>query len=1392
MFLQLSFKFSKSMYFALLVIWLSIAMANGQDQLNLVIEKPELDDILNEDGINIITEDKLGFLWIGSWNGLFRYDGNQSINFTLKYEGLLGKKISYLFSSADSMVWIGTYSQGLYTFNINNNQIQKFYYSGDYKIRNVIYINQDKHGTIWVGTNDKLLSFKDNKLKEYELVETINGKPEKLMITAIGCDNYYKLWLGTNYGLYRFDPKTGAFTRAMPEINSYVSDILKFEDKIWICSKVGLFQLIPENETYRDAKPFHVSPNGTTIYTPSIRPVNNKPGLFWVTTQNTFYLINDRDNTSKPVRLFTGQSENANTIVQTCYETKSGVLWLGSLHGLFKANTNPKKFISYLNYEQRRMIYGLSAGPGNNLWIGTWGDGLHHMELNSLENQFKTREVQLGYTPLKEYTKYVYAVHSQKDATSVWFGTKGAGVVKLNINNGKYNGKVDWYNTASGKGVDDDYILGINEDLQGNIWAGSWDGKLYLYNKKSDRFSEVDFKYGSITNNKSAILKIYQPEKGILLLGTFGNGVIKLTLAENNIDVLRSETFFYREGERYFRANFINDIMMLNSNHVLIASDQGLYLVGKNNSIKEYSIADGLLSATFVILHKDLNHDVWVASDAGLSKMAFKDSGLISIQNYTSSDGLQKNLFQPRALAYTAEGKVFMGTSNGFICFFPKEITDTHFMEKVTLTELKLFNDIIEPGTKFNGKEILSRNIGQTQSISLAYEENTLTIGFSSMNFISPHRVKYAYKIEGLNADWSYTDARYPYAQYTRLPPGSWKFMVKCTNSDGNWSKEVTSLDIIINPPWWKSIYAYIFYAVLFVAMVVLIKYISDFKHKLELKQLEYKKDLEVFDLQLKFYTNISHEFRTPLALITGTIDLLKKKGLVDANNSEGFSKIDRYAKILKRLVDDIMDMRKVEKDTLNLNFQRYELTPFLKSLCGNFAQLFAQKDITFEFKSYVSDKVYIIADELRFESIIYNLLSNAFKFTPPQGKVSCTLTLFEKSVSGKSWYSKKKMRKFVKIAIADTGIGIPTDEQKLVFEQFYTASNNQNYSKLAGTGIGLPFVRKLIQLHNGIIEVKSEQGKGSEFIVYIPVEGNTGLDQVEYSPETETIAIPHSKKRQDNPVDGKEIKEGELILIVDDNADMREIIINCLPEKYRIIEAMDGEEAWQMALEHLPDLVITDILMPKMSGTELCEKIKTTDITNHIPVIMITALPTVQDRIAGLKMGADSYIPKPFETEHLLIRIEKLIESRRKLKYKLMRSFWAKPEIQDTDEKPDPNLEFINKVKSCVEKNISNPEYAIPDLCKELGLSNMQLFRKFKSAMDISANKFIRLMRLQKAKQLFERGGLNVAEVTYAVGFNDLRYFRTCFREVFGLTPSEFIKKVNNIETLDENDEDL
>ena len=544
---------------------------------------------------------------------------------------------------------------------------------------------------------------------------------------------------------------------------------------------------------------------------------------------------------------------------------------------------------------------------------------------------------------------------------------------------------------------------------------------------------------------------------------------------------------------------------------------------------------------------------------------------------------------------------------------------------------------------------------------------------------------------------------------------------------------------------------------------------------------MEQDQEIEMYDMRMRFYTNISHEFRTPLTLIMGLIGRLRINDDPE-KRSDFYEKIDRNAKILLRLITDLMDLRKIEKEEIRLRHDKINPSLFFRQSCESFTQLFSTKGLEFKYTDKIEEEVSILGDPVRLESVVYNLLSNAFKYTDKNGRVECEIDLVTRAFNQKSIlqfnYRTKEAREYLALKVSDTGVGMTRSQVRNIFNKFQ-GNNSQGLSEPTSTsyGIGLLFTKSLVELHHGFIDVESENNKGTTVTVYLPCTINSSTGLLTPKHKSDSILI-NSSESETAVLQEKITRKGDekIILVIDDNQEVRSLVKDILSPEYQIVEAADGLEGWQKASDIVPDLIVSDILMPGMDGNMLCEKIKSSNLTNHIPVILLTALPTSADRIKGLKHGADSYIPKPFEAEHLLVRIEKLISSRNLLKEKYMKDFLVKPE-KNAEIEVNPSAEYISRIKKYIEQNITEPEYDVADLCRDLGTSRMQLYRKLKATVGYSANELIRKIRLHKAAELLLRGDLNIAQVTYEVGFSDLQYFRMCFKDEFEVTPSQYIR---------------
>ncbi len=738
---------------------------------------------------------------------------------------------------------------------------------------------------------------------------------------------------------------------------------------------------------------------------------------------------------------------------------------------------------------------------------------------------------------------------------------------------------------------------------------------------------------------------------------------------------------------------------------------------------------------------------------------------------------------------------MFFGGINGFNAFYPDQVKDNPYVPPLVITAVKKFDTIAK------------RDISSADEIELSYKDKYLTIEFVALDYTIPEKNQYAYMMEGFDENWIYSGTR-RVASYTNLDPGNYVFKVKGSNNDGVWNEEGVSVRITITPPPWKTGWAYTLYALFTLSVLYGIRRYElnrmRLKNQLKLEHMEAEKLKELDHLKSRFFANISHEFRTPLTLILGPIENAISK-ISNKSIKSQLRTAFKNAHGLLRLINQLLDLSKLEAGGMELKASCSDLISFLKGVVFTFESLAKQKQIRLEFQSnHKNFEIYF--DTKKLEQVFYNLMSNAIKFTPAGGAVSVTVdTPIIPSRAGTKVGELPRMRElkedvpgFIEITVSDTGIGIPADRLPHIFDRFYQATEMdkatgtlQDRVYQGGTGIGLALAKEIVELHYGHISVNSDEGKGTEFIIMLPLrkdhlKESEIMDEFETSrPEREKVMLPptgeaHPKSDARIPIaSGDSTEDQEILLIVEDNSDVRTYIRQHLESDYKIIEAVDGADGFEKAVEAVPDVIISDIMMPKLDGYDLCHALKNDQRTSHIPVILLTAKAGEKNKLHGLKTGADDYLTKPFSSRELSLRVKNLIEQRRKLRARYSREVILKPSeiaITSMDE------QFLNRAKEVVEKYIGDEDFTVEDLGQEVGMSRVQLHRKLRALTNQSASQFILSMRLQRAIDLMKRNAGTVAEIAYMVGFNTPNYFAKCFRKQFGCAPSEY--KVNVSET--------
>ncbi len=799
-----------------------------------------------------------------------------------------------------------------------------------------------------------------------------------------------------------------------------------------------------------------------------------------------------------------------------------------------------------------------------------------------------------------------------------------------------------------------------------------------------------------------------------------------------------------------------------------MATSNGLYLLNRDTGqYQAFTSQYGLPAGDVYRILEDDSGNLWLFTYKDLVKFNPENK---SVRHYDKDDGLDIG-----GIVYGVckgkSGEMFCGGNDYIVSFFPDSLKDNPHPPEIVLTNFTLDNKAVRIGTD----SPLSKSITEIATIHLNYAQNVLSFDFAALDYTAPEKIQYAYKLEGLDRDWVYCGNQHS-AFYTNLDPGKYTFQVKGTNSDGVWNEDGAFVKLVIHPPWWQTKVAYVFYICSFICILIVTWRLQlrriHLRNDLKMRTFESEKLKEVDHLKSRFFANISHEFRTPITLILGPLDKLLQNA-TDKETKSDLNIMRRNAKRLLRLINHLLDLSKFEAGKMQLQTRHENIVPLINRFVQSFESQAKLKEIEFVFSSD-PPIIWLYIDIDKLENIIYNLVSNALKFTPAGGRI--TIAIKQKEPT------EKYTNGYVDIRVSDTGAGLQPDHLDKIFDRFYQVDESSTREH-EGSGIGLALTKELVQLHQGDIFVESKPGKGATFTVRLPM----GRDHLT---DKEIIAVSQGKVKDtvfeidkmsapfEEDTAPKKLphnKKAPILLIVEDNHDLRDYMSDILSSDYRVKEAPDGEAGLQLALKLVPDLIISDVMMPRLNGIEFCKRLKTDERTSHIPVVLLTARAGLESKLEGLETGADDYIVKPFNTQELQLRVKNLLESRRKLRQRFSKKISMSVEdmaITSADER------FMKRLLDILHKHLSESDYSVAQLAHEIGLSRVQLHRKLHALTDHSTSDFIRNVRLQRAAELLQHQFGNIAEITYKVGFNHPSYFSKCFREQFGELPHEYASR--------------
>lgn len=1315
-----------------------------------------IDQGLSNNAVTSIYQDHSGFMWFGTYDGLNRYDGYEFKVFRSiigDSHSLRTNIIDAVAGDAQDNIWVGT-GKGLVVYDPTKGHFT----SRDFlspltgkrqKITaNILKLKLINNETMLVGTQYAgLMVFDKNGETAYQVPYSSGKKDIDYMVRAMAhCEGQDFVWVFIEEkGLHQFNLKNKTFRLINDQIRS--ARCLAFDKKgtLWLANDNGLYQYFQHSNVY--------SGNFVRIRATIMDISADKNNTLWIASDGTgLWTLPEGAPYASLYLKSSGEVAINSNAVYSVFEDRNERKWIGTLRGGVNVIEPSRNAFSHIFYNKwnaqskivEDFILSFCEDEKGNLWIGTDGAGLRYWNRRlNIYDEYKHE----SWNPKSVSSNFITKIAKDFNG-DIWASTWFAGVNRFNKNNNTFR-RYTFFNPVT-RNTENNVWL-VFEDSKKTLWASTTnDGCLYRFNRQKDTFELFDV-------NVSNVLTLIEDRDGTLWAGNY------TTLVKIDTKERRHKFFPIGYAVRSLYEDSLRNIW-------IGTQDGGLFCLNQEtDTLRHFTANDGLPNNTILGILEDNKHNLWLSTFRGISRFS---PDKMTFHNFTESDGLQSNQFSFNAATVLSTGEFAFGGINGFNIFYPDSIISKKSDHQLFITGININNVPIER----NAAYINERSGSQIKEITLPIDSAVLSIDFVALDYSANDKINYAYYLEGWDKGWNYTN-KIRTANYSKLHEGSYIFQVRTSTPDGTWTKGTALLKITVLPPWYRTWWAWVLYAI--AVLLALYKYVrytkwsERLKYEIKLAHLENQKEKEVAERKLSFFTNISHEFRTPLTLIIDPLSQLVKTN-TETRTNNNLSVAYRNARRLLSMVDQLMLFRKADSGHDELKISQIDISQLCKGVFNCFTQLAAARNIHFAFLDS-NHPVEIYGDYEKLEIVFFNLLSNAFKFTPDYGEISLHVDETNEEAI---------------IRVEDSGCGIAPEQQQKIYEK-YNRGNSLSAFSTSGFGIGLYLVKYFIDCHKGKIQCNSELRKGTSFTVsllkknteltpggFIVTTDNSNALLKELSANIYPVETPASKPHINDKTTIELVTEKKSVLLIDDNEEITRYLQFIFRDKYLLYTSNNGTDGFNLAQSRVPDLVISDIHMEGLDGLELCRRIKSSSSLGHIPVILLTASSADDLKLRGIEWGADDYITKPFSSELLTAKVDTILKNRNLIR----RYFFENITLRETTTKvPAEFREFIETCIAVVEENIDKEDFNIAKFTKCMGMSHSALYQKIRTVSGQSINTFIRSIRLRRAAVLMLRENMHIKEAAFYVGIGDIKYFREQFIKLFGMTPSEYIKRYRN-----------